>query len=61
MSKQKTVFVISADNYVWGDKFKTLKAAQADADKYSDGYDVIKIYECKQVAEAKTRSKLEWK
>lgn len=61
MSKQETLFIILADDYVWDDKFKTLKAAQTYADKESDGYNVIRIYECKQVAEAKTRSKLEWK
>ena len=61
MAKQETIFVVAADGYVWGDKFLTLKAAQDNADRDSDNYDVIKIYECKKVAEAKVRSRLEWK
>ena len=61
MTKQETIFIVAADGYVWGDKFKTLKAAQDYADGQSEGYDVIRIYECKKVAEAKIRSRLEWK
>ena len=61
MAKQETIFVISADGYVWGDKFKTLEAAQDNADMESNDYDIIQIYECKKVAEAKVRSRLEWK
>ena len=61
MAKQETIFVVATDNYVWGDKFKTLKAAQDYADEHSEGYNVIRIYECKKVSEAKSRSRLEWK
>ena len=61
MAKQEVIFVIAGDRYVWGDKFKTLKAAQDGAERESDGYDVLEIYECKKVAEAKVRSRLEWK
>ena len=60
MAKQETIFVVAADSYIWSDKFKTLKAAQDYADGQSEGYDVIRIYECKKVAEAKVPSRLEW-
>lgn len=61
MTKQKTIFTVMTDGYIWSDKFKTLEAAQNHALQEADGYAVIQIYECKKVAEAKVRSKLEWK
>ena len=61
MANEKSTYVIEFDDYIYGEKFKTIKAAQAYADRESDDFDIITIYECKPVAKAQIRSRLEWK